>query len=238
MFTCLLAFLSRLAALPSPSVVIMQTHDGELYEPFFSVTQPANKKYAKKHGYDYWSFVGVIRGQKPWHAAFNRLYMLEMAVQAKQYDWAFYLDNDALIVDHTLNLDVHLKQHCLIVAAMGGTEAFFDINDGVMLINLRHPKVVFAIKEWRHMYERISTKSLANEPDGSFRKYGAEKYDDQGMLHAVIRQHVHPDSMCVQKGSSVTLNYNGSFVRHVLRGDARSVQDRLQELKEVAAGLI
>ena len=60
---CFLTLLSRLAARPSPSVLIIQTHDGDLYEPFFSVTQPANRNYAKKHGYDYWSFVGVVRGQ-------------------------------------------------------------------------------------------------------------------------------------------------------------------------------
>ena len=161
-----------------------------------------------------------------------------MTVQAKQYDWVFYLDNDAVIIDHTSRLDTYMKAECLIVAAMGGTDAFFDINDGVMLINLRHPKAVLVIKEWRHMYERVSLESLANEPDGSFRKYGAERFDDQGMLHAVIRQHVEPASMCVQTGNNVTMNYNGSFVKHVLRGDARSVDDRLLELQGAAAGLV
>jgi hypothetical protein len=45
------------------SVVLIQTCDGDSkYKELFDVTGPANKKYAARHGYAYWSFEGVARG--------------------------------------------------------------------------------------------------------------------------------------------------------------------------------
>ena len=123
------------------SVVIIQTGDVQAYSDLFEQTAPANMEHAGRHGYTYWRFDGVIRGMRPWHASFNRIYLFEMARQAKQYDWIFFLDNDALVVDHTKPLDEFMNATCMLVAARGISDeasAFWEINAGVMMLNLRH----------------------------------------------------------------------------------------------------
>ena len=225
---------------PNQSVVIIQTGDGHAYSDLFEQTAPANMEYAARHGYAYWRFDGVVRGKHPWHASFNRLYLFEMARQAKQYDWIFFLDNDALVVDHTKPLDEYMNATCMLVAARGISDdasAFWEINAGVMVLNLRHKDTAMIFNRWRHMYEQVGLDELDQEEDGVFAQVGGH-IDDQNMLHDILK-HAQPASVCRQTlHTGITINYDGSFVKHVLRGNKRLLADRKEELMQAVNRII
>lgn len=240
-FGLLLSPLSLTKANLPPPVVVIQTCDGDQYHPLYEVTHPANKQYAARHGYTYWGFEGVVRGPKPWQSSFNRIYLFEMAQQSGAFDWIFFLDNDALVVNHAQALDGFLDQACMIVAARGASDDakdYHDINAGVMLVNLRHDKARHLLREWRRRYEAVGLEELEQEPDGSFTHIGTH-VDDQGMLQALLKSHFTADDVCRQTLPNITLNYGGSFVQHVMRGEEGTpMADRTSRLKELAQSII
>jgi hypothetical protein len=215
---------------PNTSVVLVQTCDGNSeYKELFDVTAPANKKYAARHGYAYWTFEGVVRGAKPWHAAFNRIYLFDMAVKAQMYDWIFYLDNDALIVNHKKPVTDLLDEKCLIIVAPGASadeHIFDDFNNGVMLVNLNHPRALSMIKDWMQSYDMVSMETLRLEPDGVFDRQGGYA-DDQSMLQDLVRRRYGPDGICRTRSIY-------SLVTHKLRGDGTSLAERRLELEKRA----
>ena len=224
----------------SPSVVVIQTCDGHHYHPLYETTHPANKRYAARHGYAYWGFEGVVRGAKPWQSSFNRIYLFEMAHQAAMYDWIFFLDNDALVVNHTQTLDEYLDPNCMLVAVRGASDDpadYHDINAGVLLVNLRHPHTRVLLREWRHKYEAVGLEQLESEVDGVFAHIGAH-VDDQGMLQALLMSHFSAADVCRQTVPNITLNYGGSFVKHVMRGEKGTpMHERKAALQQFVDGL-
>jgi len=177
----------------------------------------------------YWSFEGVVRGAKPWHAAFNRIYLFDMAVKAKMYDWIFYLDNDALIVNHKKPVTEMLDEKCLIIAAPGASadeHNFDDFNNGAMLVNLKHPRALSMIKDWMHSYDTVSMETLRLERDGVFIRQGGHA-DDQSMLQALVRRRYGPEGICRTRTMY-------SLVFHKLRGDGISLGERRLALEKRA----
>lgn len=71
------------------------------YEDIISITSPVNQKYAKKVGAEY-----VLHKQKFEHnryPAWNKIYST-ISLLEEGYDYVFFLDGDAIVVDHSRNI--------------------------------------------------------------------------------------------------------------------------------------
>jgi hypothetical protein len=152
---CLLVlFLKR----PVPSsrtsdVIVVQTCDGIKYKDILDITSKHHEKYAKLHGYDYIRYDGIKQGKHPWHAAFNRIYMLEDALN-QGYKYVLYLDADAVVLQPQRTvLDLLGDNADRLMMITTDTLELGNMNDGVFIMNLQHPNSRTLIELWKKMYE-------------------------------------------------------------------------------------
>ena len=71
------------------------------YEDIISITSPVNQRYAKEVGAEY-----VLHKQKFEHnryPAWNKIYST-ISLLEEGYDYVFFLDGDAMVVDHSRNI--------------------------------------------------------------------------------------------------------------------------------------
>jgi hypothetical protein len=174
----------------SPKVLIVRTADKNEYKQLLDATEQHHRRYARMHGYSYMRYDGVVRGMKPWHAAFNRI-LLESVLSKKHFDWVLYMDADAVIVDLSKRLDTFLSHQHAIVACRGvsnDSSITWDINNGIALYKLRHPAMSDIVFLWRQTFESIPMDALSAEKQGAFDRCGTH-IDDQGLLQNIIHQY-------------------------------------------------
>lgn len=235
-------------------VLILTTCDGVRYKPMIDVTEDLHKKYASKHGYEYARVDGVVRGFKPWHATFNRIYLLQSLLaqnigqnigqnngqnngssSTPQYDWVLYMDADAVIIDFDKRLDEFLDDNYAIVACRGSVddpEVTWNLNIGVCFFNLRHPQIAQIINIWHNLYENVPDHVLQGEREGVFDDLCAH-VNDQDMLCLILYQEQYRGLAKVYRGSDHNkFNYSGNFIRQVLRdGKKNTVDSRVEQLR-------
>lgn len=220
------------------NVLILTTCDGERYKPMIDTTEELHRKYAAKHGYEYARVDGVIRGFKPWHATFNRIYLLQSLLSKptqKQYDWVLYMDADAVIVDLEKPLDEFLDDNYAIVACRGSVDDplnTWNINIGVCFFNLNHPQITQIVGLWRGLYEKVPDTVLQGEQEGIFDDLCAH-VNDQDMLCLILYQEQYRGAAKVYRGDEHNkFNYSGNFIKQVLRdGKKNSIESRVQQLQ-------
>lgn len=75
-------------------LLIVQTSDGVSdYKKMLDISETVAVAYALKWGFGYLRWDGILRGNEPWLATFNRIYLLRQLQLQGNYDWALYLDN-------------------------------------------------------------------------------------------------------------------------------------------------
>lgn len=221
------------SAFGSGDVTILQTCDAVRYLPLLHCGRTANERYAARHGFTYSSFVGIKRGYHPWHACFNRLFMLNELAAAGYRGWAFYLDADAYVYDQTFDLRTYLDRHQdrSMIAAPGGTSQKWDINDGVFLLNLGHADAREIVDRWLEHY--MAT------PDDALR--AASEWEDvpsdQPRLHEIFMTIPRLIDDLLVEDKQFLNAYRSSFVRQVLRGNGLTLEYRLQLMQQdIGAG--
>lgn len=223
------------------SIVIVQTCDGQVYKPILDLSEQVSKAYCNKHGYFYYRYDGVVRGVHPWHAAFNRIYIFEaIAREHPNIKWILYMDADAVIVDLEKPLDSFLDDNYAVIGCKGGSDdprAYWDINNGVMFLNLHHPAANDIIQKWKQLYENVPLSRLEAETQASFDKIA--HCDDQYLLQCVLVTYKPPVSLNYQGDKASSFNYNGNFIQQILRVPGiKTIADRTQEMKQIVEKLI
>ncbi|MGO9006966.1 MAG: hypothetical protein ACLQIQ_13890 [Beijerinckiaceae bacterium] len=208
------------------SIIFLQTSD-RTYRPLLETTSKTVREYCGRHNFSYESYLGIIRGYHPWHATYNRIALLERLVQAGILGWVCYLDADAFIADLDFDLRNYLadKNDFALIAAPGGPpRVWWNVNAGVFLINLGNPVGRQIIRDWAVRFAMITDEQLQNaEAWGSLS-------DDQGLLYEVLQN--IPDGgkyTLVEDGRPRLLNYDGRFIKQVLRVSG-TIADRLASL--------
>ena len=82
------------------------------------------------------------RDYYPWQASFNQVYMLKELLDRDEHDWIVYLDADAYVADLDFDLPAYLADRSgygAIVTPAHDDGAWWDVNTGVLALNLRHP---------------------------------------------------------------------------------------------------
>ncbi|MBU3076982.1 methyltransferase domain-containing protein [Sphingomonas quercus] len=214
-------------------VIALQTADADRYAAMLAITQPNVAEYCRRHGYGYEAYIGIKRGFHPWQASYNRIAMLSELV-ARGYDgWVLYMDADAWVADLDFDLAAYLARHrdrAAIIATAGVTPARWDVNDGVMLINLGHPTGRALVARWQALFdERL--------PDARLREAveWVGEDNDQDLLQRLLREDstladaVLVESMAVLNGPAAR------FVRQHLRAHTADFRERMRALAEAVA---
>jgi hypothetical protein len=220
----------------SKRVLLLTTCDGERYKPMIDATEELHKRYARKHGYDYKRYDGVVRGFKPWHATFNRIYLLQHLVAEGVYDWVLYMDADAVIVDFNQSLTEFLDDRYAIVSCRGSSDdeqITWSLNIGICFFNLKHPHTKLIINKWRMIYENVPDDVLKGEKEGVFDDLCAH-INDQDMLCVILFQEFRGAAKIYRKEQHNRFNYDGPFIKQIIRnGKGNTVADRLEEINRL-----
>jgi hypothetical protein len=144
----------------SSKILILQTCDDKSkYNQMLDITSEINKKYCDQHGYSYAEFRGIKRGVHPWHATFNRIYLIrEIMVNHPKYEWVMYIDADAMVVDFNRTIedviaDANAQDKVIIIDGYGLEHENIKINAGIFLFNMKHESSMNLIELWRHSCE-------------------------------------------------------------------------------------
>ncbi len=212
----------------------MQTSDETRYAKMLDVTSANTKAFCNRHSLEHRIFRGLKRGRWNWHSTFNRLYMFEELITEGYDSWAIYLDADAFIV----NLDFAIKEYLEskdtsagIVVHSGATPAYWDINSGVMFLNLRNPIARAIVKDWIRRHEEIVEETQYISPQRP------PDFGDQRLIqHALRDNQAWFDALHVESQDLMNSTH-ASFIRHHIRAITSDFDRRLaavqREVNEV-----
>ena len=206
-------------------ITVLQSCD-EAYAPILEATADANSAYASAHGYSYQKVVGNI-SRIPHTANFNRYYLLRDEIESGHHDWALWLDADAIVIDDRATLESIIARtpDKMLIACRGSMRGEFDINNGVFLLNLRHTLASQMVESAIRHCESI------DPGNATFRS-------DQYVMHAWLLAQMDEDgrieiSQCYTGRDYNLFNYDGPFIRHVLRQHG-PFERRVRELQRLA----
>ncbi len=219
-----------------PEVILMQTSDStSRYFDMLMVTAQTARRYCQRHGLRYQAFVGLKRGNRPWHATYNRIDLLQELVQRDFRGWVLFVDADAWIADMEFDLPAYLRdksQYAMIAAPAGhSTDFFWNVNIGVMLFNLAHPFMRAIIRDWESFLSRYQLERDAIDWNGQIP-------DDQGMFHQILDKHPESADLVLHEEKSFFNSPWASFVRQAIRAENADIEQRLHHVAgEVSAVL-
>ncbi len=141
--------------------LMIQTADIEKYSEILNTSSIINKEYCKHHAFEYYSYSGTFFGDKPFHSTYNRTSILNHIITDGYRGWVFYLDADAIIVNHSFDLkkylsDLRSSRKCCSLHPVHEENhhlAFFgNINAGAFAIDLSDPIARSVARAWYDLY--------------------------------------------------------------------------------------
>ena len=209
-------------------VLVAQTVEPGPFKALLDASLPVNQAYAQERGYDYVSLTGVAYGGLNRMATFNKIFLLDMVERMGQYDVVFYLDADAMVVNPGLRVEEVAPPWALLTASRGRKDRRWDVNAGVFLWNLRHPRSHELLGKWKDA-------AVAGIQRGAA--------DDQKLLQRLLRNLSRAEQQLMLRtymGAEYNyINYDGPNVRHFLRmtsskdWSASTVTDRVAAMQRV-----
>ena len=204
------------------------------------VVEPVNRDYCRNMGYDYKRWDGIKIASLnpfPFYATTNRVYLIEEELSAGEYDWLLYIDADAVVIDLFKPLDQFLDSSRAIVACRGGDNpehAWWDLNNGVTLFNLRHPLIHSVLRLWRSEIESMLASIEADQLEVGWDTLPDVQLCDQAHLHRVLQQLGERELCKIYTGDEYNVfNYDGPFIRQVLRTEGTSLNERIDSLRAI-----
>lgn len=214
---------------PQAEHIMFQSADPVNYFSMLQETSKNNQEYCVSRGIHYNAFFGYMRGFHPWHAAFNRILFGKNLLDVGFTGWYIYLDADAYIVDHTVDLVEYLAsktQHSFILTRGGTSGEPWDVNDGVFFANMAHPDTRAIIGEWSHRLHQTPMEKLKT----------AEKWysvkSDQQMFQALLKASPdYPKHFFYEKHDFMN-SRRAKFLKQILRSTAPTVEERLAMIRQ------
>jgi hypothetical protein len=208
----------------SVSTILLQSCD-ENYSPFLEVSGPVNAAYAAREGHAYRQFVGHMSSQAG--ANFNRYHLIRDEVERGQHDWALWIDADAIVVHLNVRLESIIERtpDKFIIACRGGCEGHFDINNGIFLINLRHPLARTFADELIRKGDELGRMLTGFHSDQHEMHAWLKGHADEAGHISFLERYAEPEHNL--------FNYDGPFIHHVLRTDGDH-ETRLEKLRGLA----
>lgn len=206
-------------------VRFIQTSDAVRYAPMLDVTSTSVRSFCALNGYEYESFRGLKFGRRPQDATYNRIALLNDAIDAGFDGWLAFLDTDAFIVDLRFDLDAYLRRHedraLILRPSIPGAQHAWRVNVGVLFVNARHPLAIRAMRAWRRLMGVAQmTGQLALPP-----RYAL--VDDQKLLQfhlmtsPALRRATQYEAPALLNGA------DASFIAHYLLSDVPDLDIRV-----------
>jgi len=224
---------NTVSADPPATVTFIQTCDPFDYVDMLAASSQTVREYCRKHGHSYEVYIGIKQGSLPWHACFNRIFLLRELWQRGWRGWVVYLDADALVADQGFDLAGYLaaKRGFAAVLTPCGWGPWWNINNGVMIFNYSHPWTEWFIARYYAMFMEHCYPVLGEAKD-----WGSIPHD-QDLLQQILakselnRLHIFFEDLqllnCTHvHGADVT-----PFIEQVLRIDG-SVAERTGRITE------
>lgn len=189
------------------------------------VTSVSVRAFCALNGYEYESFRGLKFGRRPQDATYNRIALLNEAIDAGFDGWLAFLDTDAFIVDLRFDLDAYLRRHddraLVLRPSAPGAQDAWRVNAGVLFVNARHPLAVRAMRAWRRLMSVARMAGQLALPP----RYAL--IDDQKllqfhlMLNPALRRATHYEDPLLINGAEA------SFIAHYLLSDVPDLDMRI-----------
>jgi len=214
------------------SVLILQTSDGVRYKKLLDITAPINSAYAEQHGYAYkrWDGIKVAPTEQRFWATFNRIYLLLEELDAGTHDWILYMDADALVYDGAKPVTEFITNDKAVVACRGGDRHSntWDINTGVVFYNMRHPRIRIILEAWLELF-LTEYEQGSSSTDGDWDFHVGNLPAEYPFIQRILMSDA---SLCkVYRGEQHNaFNYDGPFIKHVLRNKKDSIDVRADKL--------
>lgn len=210
------------------SVTFVQTADAFYYAEMVGITSQAVRAYAQGRNLSYEMFLGLKHGKHPWHATFNRVFILDEMLRRGVTGWVCYMDADAWIEDQSFDVAHYLEQHAdraAIFTTSLASDNWWDVNAGVFFVNLSHDIGVQFAREWHDRcldaWPRIA--DVANFPAGG--------PDDQSILHEILAaSDDYKAAMWVESPDLINSAW-ASFIRQHLRSNSRDMRSRVAHIR-------
>jgi hypothetical protein len=211
-------------------VKFLQTADPVKYARLLDASAPSTRAFCAIHGFEYEAYIGVKRGRSPWHATFNRIDLLNEALDAGFDGWIVYLDADSFVVHLNFDFCAYLQQHAgapLIARAVIPEKApTWNINAGVLIFNMKHPQTARLIKTWKRLFDYCCAAGLLRLPPR------LAPLNDQILLHWTLR--LSPSlirAMRFEHPDFINGSYS-SFIVQFLRADVKDFEQRISLIAE------
>jgi hypothetical protein len=208
--------------------ILLQTSDPVEYAPFLAATSRTAAEFCRRQGIEYRHFTGIKRGYFPWHSTYNRITMLKELLEEGHRGWVIYLDADAYVVDLDFPIYNYLaenKKFALVAARINSTAPYWNINAGILFINLAH-----AIG--RQLIAELVEKFAAVMEKRQFKKnewpYSELRLDDQGLLQTTLMENPDWEEFIRYEPQTLINSLDASFIRHHLRAMTPDLTDRLR----------
>lgn len=186
-----------------------------VYSQLLSKTAHVNRAYARHWHHDVVLVQGAALRLKdldgdceppPHRATYDKIPLLQYALEHKDsYDQLLILDTDALMYEMDVDVTTLLPEGRMLAAHKvhpGDVDQTWDINAGVTLWDLHHPRTERLAKEW-----------LKNSKSGMENDYHAS--NDQYHLHYTLQSGNYQDDI---QAFDNEFNYgHGTLVKHFIR---------------------
>lgn len=210
------------------NLIILQTSDAFRYSRMLRATSRTAIEFCRRHGFAYESFVGIKRGFRGAHAAFNRIMMLDEMVARGYCGWALHMDADAYVYDLDFDLRAYLsdkQDRSAIMATIPGESIAWHINSGVLFFNLGHPSAVALIEEWKRRFMVISEDRLRLLES-------VWEYDnDQNMLYLALQENPTLRDNVFFEDSILFNHHQGYFIRQFMNSFDENLESRTETIE-------
>jgi len=210
-------------------LILMQTSDPYRYYDMLVATARTARGFCRRAGVQYQSFVGFKRGNRDFHATYNRIPMLRELIRDGYSGWVLYMDADAWI--HDLDFPVHDyladKGRYAMIGNLARPESteFWEMNIGVMFFNLGHPFTQDVVEHWSAYLDLYDLAEQAIH-------WNVEVPDDQGMFHQILDKRYDAAPWVFHESKDVLNSPWATFIRQALRAENVSFEERLRSVQE------
>jgi hypothetical protein len=217
-----------LQILPNEDIVMFQSADADNYFPMLRSTSVPNRAFCQRHGIRYTVLYGILRGYHPWHAAYNRILLLDRMIALGFRGWFMHVDSDAYVAETGFDIRAYLASlgETSFVFAAGARAEPWDVNDGVFLANCAHPDTIEVSRLWLEILQTIGPDRLRDSPQW----YANGLPGDQALLHAVLRRDPALTQAIWREHPSFFNGPRASFIRQVMRSAERDPHQRLDRI--------
>lgn len=209
----------------------VQTADAYRYAQMLAYSASTVTEYARRKGYRYESFLGLKKGDHPWQATFNRVFMLADLIERGIGGWVCYMDADAWVHDLEYDLESlfgNYTNSAAVFTPSGASDHWWDVNAGVFFINLDHPDGVRLCQAWKSSsLEQWSL--IADKVD-----FPVGGPDDQSILHELLASEFVPRASIALATRSEINSQHANFIRQHLRGDQGAFDKRVGFVRQAA----